>query len=374
MHTPRKPRRQAENASPNAAHPDAAHPAPPGNPKSPPPLFPMPPPFCPAAYLASLRELGPYSLATRCLLEDTVPDCPRLMRQSGLLAAGARVLRYTFDGTQKNIMLHALLEQAGKAGHAGRLDRAPCDEHLTTGEKARAALRHVKNYVVLLPLRLPRGTTHADLTDTSKCAMLTAGLTGHLVVIEYACTTDPSDNVLFATGVTTDRAYVNGSGRDHDLRLRVFDDDPLAGDDKQPLLLPVHVLDCFDTVVTWNDVIDATVAVDPGADTGVLKRAYSLLSAAASLEARLSPELKVFLAGSGGGADAWLTESRWRGLCHVATVLGGETLRIVTHMATSSLSPALTCATARVAASKKVSVGAVLGAAIQQARQKRFRK
>jgi hypothetical protein len=289
------------------------------------------------------------------------------MQMPATLAANASVYRYTFDGSSRNVMLYALLEQANKAKHTSRLDKEPRVGHLSLGEKARMANMHVKNYVVLLPVTLPATVVDcpASVVDTAKCAMLTQAIVGNLVLIDYQ---DGDDCVLFATGVIADRAYVNNG--DGDTRVTVYGDDPDKGEDKQPLVLPVHILDVFQSFVTWRDIITATCKYDMG-DWASVVCACLLDPALPDLQRKLSPELTVFTAGGATPAlDADVMWCRVQAVAYIAGMLfGGETKRVVDHLAHSPTETLVMCPTMRCWASD-ASLQTVLTAAAAAARKR----
>ena len=330
-----------------------------------------------AQYRAALQELQPYTLTQRGAREAD-PAYPRLLQQPATLAGRARVLRYVFDGARKNHVLHALLEQANKASDIDRLDKAPLEQHLTQGDKLRSAARHVSNYVVMLPVHPPPGSSVLEpstLTDTALCCLLAKSMVGHLVVLEYTTGTDHLDNVLFAIGVVADRAYVNAV--DLDERLRVYEDDPLTGTpDMQPLLLPVHVLGCVAATplgpLTWRTAF--VVAGGGCGDGGDAVRFMNEITEA-GVQLRLPTEMTAFLPPAGTWAahqDAELCTHRWQAVETLALHTGGEAARVVAHMAHAPGHALQMAPTARARASR-ASLPAVLGAAITRARQRRFR-
>ena len=148
-------------------------------------------------------SLAEYSLDARVAYEHSVlaalasggdargGDADFLMLQRGTLRPLAKAFRYTFPpDIRKTHVLRGLLEQANKAVMNTTLAHAlrDPDEELTRGSKAALFDAHVKDYVVLLPMRAPEGVAGEDaaaMLDPSRCRCFTHGMIGHLVVMTY---------------------------------------------------------------------------------------------------------------------------------------------------------------------------------------------
>lgn len=207
-------------------------------------------------------KLSDYSLDARIAVEDADPGAAPgglLMLRPGVLRPTPQVWRYTFPGgIKKTHILLGLLEQANKGAMTPTLAHMlrDVDEELSQGKKAVLFDKHVKDYVVLLPIHPPTGVPMGDeLFDRSMC--FSFGMIGQLVVMCYVPSSGPhaGRSVAYAMGVTVDRAYVNS--QDLEMRVRFEEDAPedAHGNDKAPLLLPVRVLGLVRTpngaVSTW---------------------------------------------------------------------------------------------------------------------------